>query len=272
MTTTDPEVWLFYPRGDQGNHRTIRAQIKARCSDSGWGYRELSTTRIVLSEGRFIRKITPEDATNLYRSVHARRIGVWQVGDADVPVIPDPKNNPRHYVPLHRFIKYKAFHRDIDPKKLAHEWAEFARLFQSWIEKTACLGESDPRCLPFHVFKTDIDKYDLDKETGRKRFENDYKRRNSRLDDEDRLWNRPTFGQMHGREILQVAGRELMRGFHWDVNSRGKCKISNTWEVWEVQPNGYVNVYPNAHIRGSPTSKRGSPTSKLLYRVKTKPA
>ena len=272
MTTTNPEVWLFYPREHQGNLRIIRAEIRARCKDMGWGYRQLSTTRVVLSKGRSIRKITPEDATNLYRSVHTRRIGVLQVDDADAPIVPNPTTNVKHYLPLRRFIKYKAFHRDIDPKNLAHEWAEFARLFKSWIEKTACLGESDPRCLPFHVFEANNDKYDLSNGDDRRRFEVDHGRQSSRRDDRDRLWKRPPAQQMHGKPILQVAGRELTQGFHWDVNSRGKCKISNTREIWEVQPNGYVNVYPNAHIRGSPTPKRGSPTSKRLFRAKTKPA
>ena len=261
----NPEVWLFYPREDHGDHRTTRNEIKARCSDSGWGYRELSTTRIVLSEGRPIRKITPEDATNLYRSVHTRRIGILQVDVVDAPVIPNPRNVPKHYLQLHRFIRYKAFHRRIDPKKLPEEWTEFVRLFGAWIETTECLGESDPRCLPFHVFVADNDQYDLSNGDDRRRFEVDHGRQSSRRDDRDRLWKRPPPQQMHGQPILQVAGRELTQGFHWDVNSQGKCTISNTWERWEVRRNGYVNVYPNAHIRGSPTSKR-------LFQAKTKPA
>ena len=37
------------------------------------------------------------------------------MNDVDVPIRPNLENNSRHYVPLSRFVRYKAFHCRIDP-------------------------------------------------------------------------------------------------------------------------------------------------------------
>ena len=260
MIDSGPEVWLFYPKG---SGRSIRDAIKSKCWENGWRYAERYTSRIKLPTGRTIRKVTPEDATKLYRSIHTRRIGVWQVDDTDVPIRPNPENNLRHYVPLRRFVQHKAFHYRIDPNRISEQWPESALAFQSWIEGVGCEDEADPRCLPFHVFATDLDKYDLGTPSGRQRFERDHRWRNSRRDDKGLLWNRPHAGQMHGQPILHVAGRNVIRGFHWDVSSQRKSQtVSNTSEIWKIKREGHVNIYPNAHIRGSKHASRIHPRGK----------
>ena len=70
------------------------------------------------------------------------------------------------------------------------------------------------------------------------------------------FWTRPNANEMHGRDVLTIAGRALVAGYHWDVSSGRKTTISNTFGVWEIKPDGYVNVYPNAHIRGSKKARR----------------
>ena len=189
-----------------------------------------------------------------------KRIGVWQVGDAYVPIIPKPKNSPKHYVTLRQFIRYKAFHCRIDPNKLIESLERSAVRFKSWIDTTRCDGEGDPRCLPFHVFKTDLEEYDLDTPAGRRGFARRYGQQGNRTDGNGIRWERPVARQMHGQPVLQVAGRTLTRGFHWDVtSSRRKSKswtLATTSEEWEIERNGHVNVYPNAQIRGSKASRR----------------
>ncbi len=254
MTDSTPEVWLFYPRGGGDS---IRDAVRSKCEDEGWRLYERSTSQIRFPTGRPIQKVTPEDATNLYRSIHTRSIGVWQLNDANVPIRPNPKNSPRRYVPLRRFVQYKAFHHRIGPNRFSEQWADSADAFRSWIQEVGCEGEADPRCLPFHVFETDLGKYDLVTSDGRQRFERDHGRQSSRYDDNELLWKRPPAQQMHGQLILQVAGRTLVQGFHWDVSSqRNSHTITNTWETWKIRRNGHVNIYPNAHIRGSKNASR----------------
>ena len=257
MTDSSPEVWLFYPK-ERGH--SIREAIRLKCKELGWTYAERPTSKFRLSQGRSIQRMNPEDATNLYRRIHTRRVGVWQVSDADVPVRPNPSDSPRHYVPLRRFVRYKAFHYRIDPNGFREHWEDSATAFKSWIDTIGCEGEGDARCLPFHVFGTDLDKYDLGTPDGRQRFERDHRWRNSRRDENGLLWNRPPAQQMHGQPILQVASRDLVQGFHWDVTaSRRRSKswtVANTSEVWKINHKGHVNISSNAHIRGSKDASR----------------
>ena len=257
MTDHSTEVWLFYPKG---HCRSIRNAMELRCRDRGWSYVERPTFPTRLSTGRPIEKMNPEDATSLYRSIHTKRIGVWQVGNAHAPVRPNPVRNPKQYVRLSRFVRYKAFHCRIDPSRFSEHWEESAIAFQSWIGGIGCEGEGDPRCLPFHVFKTDYAGYDLDTQSDRQQFAQHHGSQSSRRDDNRLLWDRPYANQMHGQPVLQVAGRDLIRGFHWDVSpQRGSQTVATTSEVWKIKRKGYVNIYPNAHIRGSKYSSRVYP-------------
>ena len=59
--------------------------------------------------------------------------------------------------------------------------------------------------------------------------------------------------------MVTIAGRNLVRGFHWDVSASREFKISTTSGIWQVRKNGYINVYPDAHIRRTKSSKRLHP-------------
>ena len=100
--------------------------VRSKCRDRDWSCVERTTSRLRIPRGRPIQRANTEDATSLYRSIHIRRIGVWQVGDAGVPVIPGPKKSPNHYVTLRQFVRYKAFHCRIDPNKLDESLEESA--------------------------------------------------------------------------------------------------------------------------------------------------
>ena len=263
MADCDPEVWLFYPKGS-GHY--VRDAVRSKCRDRDWSCVDRTTSKMRIPQGRPIQRANTEDATSLYRSIHARRIGVWQVGEANVPVIPRPKKSPNHYVTLRQFVKYKAFHCRIDPNKLDESLEESAIRFKSWIDTTRCDGEGDPRCLPFHVFEADLGIHDLDTPDGRRGFARRHGQQGSRIDDNGIRWERPVARQMHGQPILQVAGRALIQGFHWDVtSSRRKSRswtLTTTSEEWEIKRNGHVNVYPNSQIRGSKASRRVYSTRK----------
>ena len=153
----------------------------------------------------------------------------------------------------HRSRPRETFCYPIHEYEIAEQGVDLIiRAFQEWIVIENCTGEDDPRCLPFHVFDADIDTYNLSDPSDRQRFQSDHRGQRCRRDGNALDWRRPNTRQMHGRASLQVAGRDLIRGFHWDVSDRtGSKRVSTTSTIWQLRPGGYFNIYPDAHIRGS---------------------
>ena len=253
MTQREAEVWLFYPEGGGPTAKT-RRWIESQCESRGWSLNLRPTGKTRSPEGRPLGPIKNEDATNLYRRIHRVRVGVWQIDAAHVPIKPQPKIVVRDYVPLHRFIAHKAFHRRIPMEGFETQWSSSLAAFSAWLEQVGCEGESDPRCLPFPVFDTKFDISELATQEGRSAFALIHGPQSSRIDHNQLRWHR---GPYHGHTQLQVAGRNLAPGFHWDVmNQRTEQRITTTSEVWRIGKNGYVNVYPDQHIRQGHSSKR----------------
>ena len=253
MTQREVEVWLFYPQGG-GPPSQMRRLIRSQCESKGWSLNLRPAGKTRTTEGRPLGPIRSEDATNLYRRIHRARVGVWQMGNAHAPIKPQPRIVVRDYVPLHRFISHKAFHRKIAMEDFESQWSLSLTAFCAWLEQIGCEGESDPRCLPFPVFSTKFNIGDLATQERRSVFARLHGPQSSRIDDNKLRWHRGTY---HGREHLQVAGRDLAAGFHWDVlNRTTEHRITTTSEVWRIGTNGYVNVYPDQHVRSGLSSKR----------------
>ena len=230
--------------------------IESACRSKGWSFTLRLTTRTRTSEGRPLGLVKREDATNLYKRMHRVRVGVWQIGKADVPANPRQMIITRDFVRLSRFVRYKAFHFAISKEGAAAQLPSSVDAFVDWLRRVDCNGEGDPRCLPFHVFKSKVNTDDLDTQTGRRRFAGEHGSQSLRTDGKGLRWKRPD-GPYHGREVLQIAGRELATGFHWDVSdSASGQNITTTSDVWDIGRNGHVNVYPDAHIRGGRSSRR----------------
>ena len=265
MTHTAVEVWLF-SRGGGGPANEIRRLLEAECSTRGWSPVLRPIHRNRTSEGRPLSPINNEDATNLYKRIHQVRVGVWQVGHARAPIKPYPRPVVNDYVELHRFIRHKAFHCRLSAKDFKGKWHSSLAAFDAWLQQVCCEGEGDPRCLPFHVFDTDFEIDKLATPRGRSEFAETHGPQSARRDSNDIRWNRPK-GAYHGRETLHIAGRDLVRGFHWDVSSGAtRRRIATTKDIWELAANGYVNVYPDQHIRGGHSAKRRIPTGKRKAR------
>ena len=254
MTASGIEVWLFHPAGDGSVSNPLRRLIESECEVRGWSLAPPRPTRRTRSsEGRPLVLIKNEDATNLYRRIHRVRVGVWQIGKAHVPIKPQPRPTANDYVQLSRFIRHKAFHARIPQNDVDSQWSSSLTAFGRWLDGTWCDGEGDPRYLPLHVFETDW----LSSAEGRSAFAQMHGPQSSRVDLRQLRWKRPQ-GAYHGSESLHVAGYDLVRGFHWDVLNEGAKRNVATisGKTWEIPRNGYVNVYPDAHIRGSRISKR----------------
>ena len=270
MTDIVPEIWLFQP---EGVPRTISRALKSLCTDRGWTFEQRNTLRRSLPDHRS-RKVRAhllhyQHATELYIRMHSRNIGVVQVDKTHVPVTPNPKTSLRYFLPLQQFVRYKALHRRIDLGAFADQEAERVAIgLEDWIaQSNKCEGEKDPRCLPFHVFLANLNRYDLDVPDGRRRFNEDHGSQGSRRDNNGLHWDRPSARDMHGRRSLHVAGCRLVQGFHWDVSissrTTGATELSNTAEVWKVWGDGYVNIYPDAQIRAGRQCARIFPSTRV---------
>ena len=71
----------------------------------------------------------------------------------------------------------------------------------------------------------------------------------------------------HGREILNVAGRELAQGFHWDVShSASEASLGNSSETWRVK-NAVTSTYTRTGIYAEETKRK-----RFILAEKGKPA
>lgn len=247
MTELPVELWLFRPENISSVVSRVKRIILEECEKRQWSFQDRPTHPIKLG-GRPIGQIKPQDATNLYKRIHRARVGVLQIENADVPTQPQPRNTPTDYITLRRFVLHKAYHNRLPNESLEDAWVSSRDEFLAWVAGIYCGNEGDPRCLPFHVFDTRFNLENLDGRDGRQRFAEIHGAQSSRSDEQGFKWVR---GMFHGREALQVAGLDLATGFHWDVSGKPRQRIVTTSDVWQLKPKGYVNVYPDGHIRGN---------------------
>ena len=248
MTERGVEIWVFYP----GNQRESVAKairvIKDTCADRCWEIQERHV-QLVKINGRPLGKLKPEDAINLYKRIHRANVGIWHFGETHAPRKPEPDDKIKDYIDICAFVQHKAFRCRVQNSNFSEQWGTSVAEFETWLNEIHCENESDPRCLPAHLFNMKSDSEDLTTPEGRAQFTLNYGNQSARTDARQLVWKRP-LGAFHGREILYVAGCELARGFHWDVGAgRNGGKIVSAQGVWRISSNHYVNVYPDAHIR-----------------------
>lgn len=122
--------------------------------------------------------------------------------------------------------------------------------FERWKQECHCLDENDSRCLPFPVFRAGEEARALDTDDGRRAFDRRYRAKGGGRADLHGLHWIKNPKAYHGYDQLQVAGRDLPRGFHWDAQneSGGPLRLTSPTEVWKVM--NYVNIFPDGVIRG----------------------
>ena len=250
------ELWLAYPKLKDGNpQQRLFAQVSkmmsSECKARGWHFNGISSF-IRRPAGRYMEAIAPDGTTTLYKRAHNARVGVWQFGATHVPIGPTLSKNPKDYLTLGNFLRHKAFHFNVGKRNFAEVWESSLTSFREWLARIDCEGQSDPRCLPLHIFKTAAPIGVLATASGRKAFSNSHGAPSNRKDDNHLRWKR---GPLHGRDQLHVAGYELEKGFHWDVDSEKRSRtVINTARRWKIQRGEYLNIYPDGYIRpGNPS-------------------
>ena len=241
----DREVWVVFPPTARRRIAEVRDRLRRECDTRSWPRPQEKTFPERRVRGRPLGLLAGSDAANLYRRSHRARVGVFFVGQPCVLLKPDAHVFAGGALAaLRRFVRYKAYVSPLpeDPADVSGA----LDVYDAWCGRVECGGGRDPRCLPFHIFKSD--QMPLGTTEQQQRFDGKYGSGARRRDDDDFVWILDP-ARFHGADVLHVAGYELAPGFHWDVSvGRGRKIITTPTERWRVDR--YVNVAPDAHLRG----------------------
>ena len=238
------EIWVVFPNTERAATAAVRDRLRKECRNRSWQMQE-KTSCVQRVNGRPLQLVTATDAVNLYRRSHRAKVAVFFAGKPLVPLSPDARAvRLGQSMALASFVRYKAHARRLpaEPTDVSHHLDSC----EASCGQMSCEDGHDPRCLPFHVFTTR--RIDLDERQQRRRFDDFHGAGARRRDGRDLRW-RLDPANFHGRDRLHVAGCELPPGFHWDVTASGGPKmITTATERWQVSQ--YINVAPDAHLRG----------------------
>jgi len=208
------------------------------------------------ADGNGIRPINilePADANELYQDLSLRKCYV--LGRGSIYVLHDPRRNPptkRDCLSLPQFVQYKAAFRTLeDGRDAAADLNELIGLEGP----SDCSDYHDPRVLPLHVFDKDAVSRSLAKEEERRAFRAAWGKEGTWLSPSSGTWTPAPPGVRHGLPStsgnpLRVWDYIVPAGFHWDTSAgRKRRTVIAASSVWRVEPGGYVNIYPDAHIR-----------------------
>lgn len=257
-----PRVIVVFGSRPGQDSKSLRRHIENRSSELGFTHdapRKTHPTRVGPQGRPLVGVLAPTDACALYRSLHRAPVLIFELHPSFVQRRPNVKaQDESHLVRLEQFVAHKAYFASV--KTNADADCHLDR-FAVWHQTVSCEGQNDPRALPLHAFNVDHPWADLVSDDGRKTFNRKYGGTTQRTDPKNRLWR--CADARHGREILRVAGCDMPRGAHWDVNSpRSRTELVAANAVWAVPRRGYVNVSPDGAIRGG---SRGTPTAKRLW-------
>ena len=239
MTTASPSVWhVRVPR-----FRSI-IDVRRMADSRAWEVEEISCVRLASGRGRILALVQRSDAVRLYEEMHRRPVAVVHEGKPRVRLDPAEGLRDDRTVSLYQFCRYKSFTASLR----SNSAARWDVAFEDWLAQIECDGPNDPRILPFHIFTTKGD-YSLDELVERQRFRQEHRNRLALADKRKRQWRLASPGARHGREPQTVRGQELYDGFHWDVTAPGTAVVASSNTIWRVGSGGYINIYPDGHVR-----------------------
>lgn len=250
-------------QGESEEQRALRKKIAAEAA--GLGLQVLKTIQVEdyrvaggEEKDRRFPLVNPQDARWLYSKLHEFEVAVLAVNQAYVRR--DPSTSParrRQLIGVERFIRYKGYWGLI---RSARDISGHLQEFRRFTEKVRCDGWDDPRILPLHVFHCPQEWAHLNEPTEQQRFISEHGQSGKRRDCAGAYWAKPK-GQAarHGGLALRIGGYQLQQGFHWDVSAESEVTVYFPDEVWKVRRGGYLNIYPDGHLRvatKSPGSRR----------------
>lgn len=250
----ESRIWLVLHPSDSDYERRLRATLGREAVRLGIKLNTLrAKSRKLSAEGdrsRAVNILEPIDANQLYRDLSRHKCYVLSRGS--VYVLHDPRQDPprkRDCIPLQRFVDHRAVYRTLEEG--VDTVAEVSAMIAEGVPFD-CTTYNDPRVLPLHVFDREAVERRLDTEADRRAFRSNYAVNvGGWQSTATGAWSPAPAGARHGwAGPSWVCDYELPPGYHWDVNAgRQRRTVIATASVWKVKPQGYVNIYPNSHIR-----------------------
>ena len=244
-------LWVILPASPSKSQSTCISALRTKIESLEASVSEVRVRNMKGIAGIEFPLIPARDVAGLYRRAHRTRTAVIAFGSTKILLDISERPSNKGCVSLEQFVRYKCSYGLISrPAEVDGVLANAI----AWMNNTHCEGTRDPRCLPAAVFET-REQYSLNTRTERQVFMRLHKasRRGGDLIDVcDRTWQ---IGPEHTMELIQVAGRTLPVGFHWDVQARRDSVIVTGWERWKLRGRGYTNVHPDALIRGGNATK-----------------
>lgn len=245
------EIWAFCSAEDMTRTRPARTLLRKTIEPKNWVLQERLVKTVRTPSGGLLLVADPRDVVALYRQAHRTGVALLVTGSIRFCTEPPEEKAIRRDLTLKllRHCQYKAYCSKFPENN--GDLDTFIGGFDEWLNTINCDGDTDPRCLPFPIFKAQIGVNNLANQVDRVAF--DAAHRNGkvrgRLDGLGLAWETNP-RDYHGHETLTVAGRALSRGFHWDVqnDNRKPKKLGSPTEIWKV--NTYVNVFPDGKIAG----------------------
>jgi len=246
------QLWLILPQTPTSAQSQTIKELRASLSE----YEDLTvvdvTVRNTIGAGnRKYPLVVAADISRLYRAAHRARVAVLAFGEAKVLLDASEQPSNPGCVPLERYVQYKCYFRLITRPPETRAAIDGA---MRWLSDVHLDGIRDPRCFPTVLFPTRRN-YSLDATSERVAFVRTHKRSRTSSDLTDangRVW---CIGPAHTIDLIQVAGFNLPKGFHWDVQGDGNSVLATGWETWILPGRGYTNVHPDAYIRGGSATK-----------------
>lgn len=259
-----PRIWLILHPSDSDFEKRQRATLGREADELGVKLITRRTkSRRLRAEGDGARRVNvlePVDAHELYRDLSLRKCYVISRGS--VFVLHDPRQDPprkRDCIPLSRFVDHKAVYYTLED---GVDTAADLRQLIGTESPSDCTSYNDPRILPLHVFDRDADGRRLGTDDGRHKFRDAYSRNGCWQSTATGAWRPASAGGRHGLAgpsgaALRIWDYELPNGYHWDTNAGpNKRLVIATASVWKVEARGYVNIYPDSHIRAGEKARQ----------------
>jgi hypothetical protein len=229
----------------KGVAETLRTELGVR----GLVATEFAAERRRLPGDGAVEVLRANDAYRLYKLLHRRLVVVLATGGVRVQRDVSEHPSRRGSVPLEQFAAHKAFVRFVTRPE---ESGPALDAGEAWAAAPPGVdAPGDPRAVPMLCF-AGCTPIELGSRAARRAFRQQFGRPPI-----DRQGGRWEVGPHHTHDLLHVAGTTLPLGFHWDVQAtRGRLVVANGWERWEVRQGSYLNVHPDAHLRGSANAVR----------------
>jgi hypothetical protein len=243
------QVWLIRSAHTTPQQRQIESMIEKHAAAENLSLGSFRALTVRTKGVGAVTVLRPSDVRQLYRSIHRSLALVLSTAGVRIQRSLTEAPSSKGSDPIDRFLRYKAFHRlATKPSEVDATFKQF----RHWCAREFDLRRAaDPRMLPSLSFGYRCDS-DLDTPAGYEQFLRSHG--SPWTDSMHATWDKAQ--QPHTLDSLHIGGATIPVGLHWDVQIGKPLVLHNGWEDWELPGQGYANVHPDGHLRGSNGTRR----------------